>query len=69
MNRDDPQIRRRRLLYLIGRSPTGNETVHYLSSRGILPETFKAAIQSGEVTKTGDLYSLTDAGKAALSLT
>jgi len=69
MNQDDPQSRRRRLLYLIGRSPTGNENVHYLHSEGVRPGTFRAAIQAGEVTKTGRLYSLTDAGKAALSLT
>jgi hypothetical protein len=69
MREDTPQSRRQRLLYLIGRSPTGNEHVCYLSGQGIRSGTFRAAIQAGEVTKTGHLYSLTDAGEAALSIT
>lgn len=67
MNQDDPQSRRRRLLYLIGRSPTGNEHVCYLSGQGIRPGTFRSARQAGEIVKSGHLYSLTDAGRVALA--
>lgn len=69
MNRDDPQSRRHRLLFLIGRSPTGNEHVCYLSSEGIRPGTFRSALHAGEVVKAGHLYSLTDTGLAALAST
>jgi hypothetical protein len=69
MQKDTPQSRRQRLLYLIGRSPTGKENVHYLTSEGVRPATFRSALQAGEVTKTGHLYSLTDPGKAALPVT
>lgn len=69
MSRDDPQSRRRRLLYLIGRSPTGYEHVCYLSSEGIRPGTYRSALQAGEILKAGNLYSLTEAGRAALLTT
>ena len=62
-----PQTRRHRLLYLIGRSPTGNENVHYLTSEGVRPGTFRAAIQAGQVARTGRLYALTDSGRSALA--
>ena len=66
MTRDDSQSRRRRLLSLIARSPTGNEHVCYLTSEGIRPGTFRSALQAGEIVKAGHLYSLTDAGHSAL---